>query len=143
MSKIPEPQRTRLIQRLSSGFGTAKIDIDDQRVEFQPRLDKPLSYRLVPFVNGTFRGAWLLSNPSPDTPDLEIGQRLLRPRLRRLFSPTELKEHNKIRRIARLPLISKEENEEPYRDLWHCPKRLVAHLEKEFDSIEVLEDGHE
>jgi hypothetical protein len=105
-------------------------------------LGKPLTYEIVPFINNYFRGGWLLGNTSKEIPDEALARRVLRPRVSKLYGPEKLKELNKVHRRFGLDEIAKERNERQYFDTWHCPKALVNHLEKEFDSIEVLGDRY-
>jgi hypothetical protein len=141
-----------LISALSHGFGRAKLVAEGREVIFEVRQAKPLVYRIVPFVNGEFRHKWALPDtffndvdrrtPRQTEPDDEtdrFAQRLMRPRVSKVYGPTRLKELNKIYRKAGLDPITKEKNEARYLDVWHCPKALVRHLEREFESIEILE----
>lgn len=142
MSKIPEPARQRLIDRLSGPFGHARLQVDGRDVTFQVRRysDKPLTYRIVPFVDGTFRHGWAIALDGMEpVADQEIGRRLMRQRYRSLFTGKRLKQHNRVQKILGKKPMTQEENRRTYWDLWHCPKALVRHLEREFDSIEILE----
>lgn len=139
MNKIPEPARTELINSLSHAHGRARLVIDGQDVAFEVRLEKPLHYLILPFVDGSFQGKWLM-RPDESLDDVgRFAQRLLRPRIMKLYGPKRLKEFNLIRKRAGLALITKEQNEWSQPTFWRCPKALVRHLEKEFDSIEIVE----
>lgn len=143
MSKIPEPARQELLQRLSRLYAHAKVRLDGELVSFEIRQEKALKYCLVPFINGFFRPGWSydIANHEP-LPDEELARRVMRRRIRRLYSGAKLKQYNKIRKLLGKPPLSKEENEFVYWDTWHCPKALLRHLEKEFKSIEIVERDH-
>lgn len=137
MSKIPEPQRSEIIWKLSKAFGYCELVLDGEKVSFQVQLYKPLMYVIRPFINGYFRGGWLLEDTGTEIPDKVLARRVLRSRTTPMWDQKTLKSLNRGRRAAGFKPITKEQNRRRWLDIWHCPKSLVRHLEKQFDSIEI------
>ena len=69
-------------EKLSTPWGTAELVVDGYRLQLQVQQRSPLKFVIVPYVNGVFKGAWMLK-------DSEEGRRFLRPVQVALFKPTE------------------------------------------------------
>ena len=142
--KLDKETREQLIERLGSPFANVKLKVDGIDVNYQARPFKPLQFCLVPFIDGTFEWRWTRRpEDQGEERDAKIARLFLRPRKRYVTAPSKLKKENRMRKRAGLAQISPERNTIQTRDLWFCPKALVRHLEKEAQSIEVIEDERE
>ncbi len=90
-------------ERLASSFGHATLMCDGRRLTLEVRMVAPRRYEIFPFVDGHFKGSWLLE-------DCEERRRFLRPRTLRLWSPSQRKAHIKtfgLRRARKMLNIEK------------------------------------
>jgi hypothetical protein len=71
-------------QQLSSPYGCVELNVDGYRLLLQVRQCKPLKFMIFPYVNGEFKGAWLIS-------ECEEQKRFLRPRKVPIYKPAAKK----------------------------------------------------
>lgn len=143
MIRIPEPERQQLIDRLSSPFGRAVLELDGVEVRFEVRPLKALQLCIVPFIGGVHKGSWYVNVPGrEEEPEAVLARRVLRKRVRRLYPPAKLKAVNRSRRALGMKPISKSENDFLCWGLFLCPRQLVAQIEREFEGVLVLEHDH-
>lgn len=131
---LTKEQRADLAAKLNSPWGNIELICDGRRVALQvQRLSGPsITYRVMTYIDGTFRGAWCKG----DTPEAKF----LRKRVTPLISPAKRKAAEKAlgkRWVAKEPLYS--ETHTWYLPDWPNGKAAISHLCKVCESVEIAE----
>lgn len=125
--KFTKEQEERIEVALSSAYGRVSTVIDGRNVTFEVRQGKGLQYLIMPFVDGKFSGRWLSATSE------DFGSRLMRRSSRRVC-PKKVIE--KIRKSDKKRAKELDELNES-RGFFSSPRQLVAHLAREFESVDV------
>lgn len=132
--KLSKEERQKVEQALSRPWGRAVLKCDGYEVALDVQKVRELSYRVVTYVNGEWRGAWI--SGSQQHPE----QKFLRRSERALLTPTAKAEMVKIlgkRAAVKDPLWTKK-IVMFYLD-WASGKQALAHLLKVCESVELVE----
>lgn len=128
--RFTKAQKERIESALGHSFGRIEMRIDGHDVTFEVRPGGDLKYFIMPFIDGRFTGGWLFHDST------EFGSRLLQTRLRRAHPKKYCDAWRKIdkKRAAELDKARIKS-----RDFFRSPKQLVAHLAREFESVEIVD----
>lgn len=121
---------------LTVPYGAAKLRIDGYELALCVQQVKPLKYAITPYVNGEFKGAWLLH-------DCEERRRFFRPVRSRLWSPKLRASLKKVRK-ATLKEMSIDPDTFGTYYVWEWPSfgALKRHLIANNQSIELASVDH-
>lgn len=123
---------------LTGAFGRVELLIDGFEVVFRIERIRNLKYGIMTYVNGEFRGAWLLE-------DSEIGKRFYRP-VSKFVHTT--KTRTDLIRLYGGKRCKKEELERINKKhlfldpIWNSVKTLRCHLEKNNKEISLVKIGY-
>jgi hypothetical protein len=132
--KLTKEQKTELAQELTSPWGHVKLICDGFKVDLQVQaLKGGLSYRVMTYVNGQFKGLWI--SPTPEYPE----QKFLRKQVRTLYSAAE---KARMEKIFGKRAVAKDERYQKkfvtYMPDWASGKAAINHLCKVCESIQVV-----
>ena len=130
--KLSKEQKAELAQKLISPFGHVELLCDGYRIALQVQRGKGLTYRVVTFVNGEWKGIWC--SGTENYPE----QKFLNKRTNLACSPSLKAKMEKIlgkRAVAKDPYCSK--TFITYDISWASGKAAIAHLCRVCDSIEI------
>lgn len=133
--KLTKEQQKQIADRLSLPWSAAALRCDGHLVQLSVQRFKGMTYRVMTYVDGEFKGAWLSSRESHPQ------QKFLRKSVRPLYSAAEIKKHEKIfgkRQVAKDPAYSRKLT--LYHPDWASGRAALAHLCKVCDSIEDVSD---
>lgn len=134
MKKLTKEQKEALVSDLSSPWGGAELMCDGYLVSLRVQRYKELSYRVMTYVNGIFKGQWTSGkNPSPEA-------KFLRKSVRPNLSPTQRKSVEKElgkRYVAKDPFFGGSYT--VYLPDWSSGRAAINHLCKVCDSVEVAD----
>ena len=132
--KLTKDQKEMLIAKLQFPWGYAELLCDDVKVTLRVQRWKGLSYRVVTFVNGHFKGEWMVdNNKAPE-------QKFMRRSERHLFSQKERAQAEKAlgkRNVAKSQLYTR--TIVTYFPDWASGKAAIEHLCRVCERIEILE----
>ncbi|MBA5605856.1 hypothetical protein H3H36_10840 [Duganella sp. FT3S] len=130
--KLSKEQKQELTDKLSMPWGSVELLCDGRRVSLQVRRFKQMTYRVMTYVDGVFKGAWCMAEPA--VPEHKFMRKLVRPNL----SPAKRKEAEKRlgkRYVAKDPYFSGSVT--VYLPDWSSGKTAINHLCKVCESVEV------
>lgn len=134
--KLSKQQIEVLAQSLSHPYGSGvKLLCDGYEVTLQVGAVKAMSYRVMTYVNGHFKGSWF-GLSKPDCPEQKFMRKLVRPRC----SPAKKREGEKImgkRYVNNNPYYS--EIQTSYWPDWPSGKAALNHLNKVCESVQLVE----
>ncbi|MCB6182338.1 hypothetical protein LIN78_02050 [Leeia sp. TBRC 13508] len=88
--KLTKAQIEYLSQRLTMAWGYVKLKADGDEITLRVERAKSLRYRIVVYINGEWKGAWVSGkNSHPE-------QKWLNKRKNYLYSPTAMKKWEKL-----------------------------------------------
>lgn len=121
--------------RLASLFMPVKLMVDGYELTLEVRQEKALKFVIVPFVNGWFKGEWLLNQT-------EEAKRFYRPVKRPVLSPSKKKKltHGLSKASVKKYFPDLDRTLEYYSGYWPSFAPLKRHLIANNMSIELLED---
>jgi len=132
--KPTKEQREFLAGQLSHPYGSVDLMCDGYRVSLRVERYKSLSYRVVTYVNGVWKGEWISgTNSHPE-------QKFLRKSVRPTVSPAERAKLEKAlgkRYVKKDPYWSGSIT--LYCIDWGSGRAAISHLCKVCESIEILE----
>ena len=134
--KLSKEQKDQAIQKLSNPWGSIILMCDGYRVALQVQRTSALSFRVMTFVNGEFKGLWC--NPENRCPESIFMRKKVTP----IFSPSRKKEIEKAlgkRYVKNDPHFSKAHT-------WLLPdfasgKAAISHMCKVSESIQIVEES--
>jgi hypothetical protein len=132
--KLSKEQKAVLIEQLNSPWGHVQLMCDGYRINLNVERCKGLSYRVVTYVNGEWKGVWCQGDKP--TPEHKFLNRIERP----LAKPSEKAKMEKIfgkRAIAKDPWFTK--TLVTYDVSWPSGKAAINHLCRVCDSVELFE----
>lgn len=132
--KLSKEQREKAIADLSHPWGNVVLMCDGYRVTLAVVLAKGMTYRVMTYVNGFFKGEWMF--PKNECPEAKF----LRKVVRLVCSPKHKQEMEKImgkRRVAKDPYYSKTHTH--YMPDWASGKAALNHLCKVCESVQIAE----
>lgn len=132
--KLSKEQRDKVIADLSHPWGRAELLCDGFRIALHVERTKDITYRVMTYVNGEFRGSWMF--PKEECPEAKF----LRKVVRLVCSPKRKQEMEKIigkRRVAADPFYSKTHTH--YMPDWASGKAALSHLCKVCESVQVAD----
>lgn len=132
--KLSEEQRDKVIDRLSHPWGRAELMCDGYRITLAVERAKGMSYRVMTYVNGSFRGLWC--SHKDECPESKFLRRVVRP----ACPPRHKQEMEKImgkRYIQKDPYYSATFIH--YMPDWASGKSALNHLCKVCDSVQVAD----
>lgn len=132
--KLTKEQKTELAQKLTSPWGEVKLLCDGFRIDLQvQRCKGGMTYRVMTFVNGQFKGFWVLSEQ--EYPE----QKFLRKSVRPAFSAAY---KAKMEKIFGKRAVAKDEHYQKkyitYMPDFASGKAAISHLCKVCESIQVV-----
>lgn len=74
MASLPKCEKEALIERVSHAYGSAELMCDGFRVTLRVELYKAMSYRVMVYVNGFWKGEWW--NPNKPAPEQKFARRV-------------------------------------------------------------------
>ncbi len=80
--KLTNEQKAELETKLSMPWGTAKLICDGYIIDLQVLRYKSMTYRVMTFINGEFKGIWISSK------EVHPEQKFLRKHVRSLYPPS-------------------------------------------------------
>lgn len=132
--KLTKEQMTELAQKLTSPWGEVKLLCDGFTIDLQTQRCKGgMTYRVMTFVNGQFKGEWVLS--TEEHPE----QKFLRKHVRPLYSASHKATLEKIygkRHVANTERYQKKFV--TYMPDFASGKAAISHLCKVCESIQVV-----
>lgn len=130
--KLTKEQKNELAQLLTSPWGSVELLCDGYRISLQVQRAKGMTYRVVTFVNGQWKGLWVCG--LDEFPE----QKFLNKRTRRACSPSLKAKMEKImgkRAVAKDPYYRK--TFITYDVSWPSGKAAIAHLCSVCESVEI------
>jgi len=132
--KLTKKQKTELAQKLTSPWGSVKLICDGFKIDLQVQsLKGGLSYRVMTYVNGQFKGLWVSS--TQEHPE----QKFLRKSARPIYSAAE---KARMEKIFGKRAVAKDERYQKkfvtYMPDWASGKAVISHLCKVCESIQVV-----
>ena len=112
-------------------FGRVKLKIDEYNIDIEVVYDKPLKYCYAVYIDGTFKGKWLLE-------DCEIRKRFCQKHTKSLLNAKQ-KQQLKRERIEIREQVIKNTTYEWYEPYFSSFRTLKSHFIKNNNSIELLE----
>lgn len=132
--KLSKEQKEEVIAKISLPWGMAHLLCDGYRISLSVERDKGLSYRVMTYINGHFKGTWCnVENECPE-------QKFLRKSVRRICSPPYKQKMEKLlgkRHVAKDPFYTRTFT--CYMPDWSSGKAAINHLCKVCDSVQVVE----
>lgn len=140
--KLSKEQKDSLSQKLSMPWGIVELLCDGRRVSLQVQRFKQMTYRVMTYVDGTFKYAWVngTGEPAPEA-------KFLRKSVRANVSPAKRKEYE--RQFGKRFCKSHDfinGSTTIYMPDWSSGKAAISHLCKVCDSVEIAEPlaiGHD
>lgn len=132
--KLTKEQKEELAAKLSLPWGEVELLCDGRRIALQVRRFKPMTYRVMTYIDGKFEHAWAMSNPS--VPEHKFLRKSVRPNV----GPAERKRLEKDlgkRYIAKHPFWSGSTT--IYLPDWSSGKAAINHLCKVCDSVAIAD----
>jgi len=131
--KLTKEQKTELAQKLTSPWGHVTLICDGFKVDLQVQRYTAMTYRVMTFINGEFKGLWVSSkNEHPE-------QKFLRKLVKPLYSPAF---KAKLEKIYGKRAFAKEERFHlkltSYVPDFPSGKAAISHLCKVSESIQVV-----
>lgn len=134
--KLSKEQKDELAAILDMPWGTVQLLCDGYQVTLQVQREKGrLAYRVMTYVNGSFRGQWVSGN------ETHPEQKFLRKSVRPLCSPAQKAKAEKAlgkRWVAKDPYYNAKMT--LFMPSWASGKAAIAHLCKVCESIEIVLD---
>ncbi|MDP2153827.1 MAG: hypothetical protein Q8J66_09240 [Methylotenera sp.] len=134
--KLTKEQKTELAQKLTSPWGAVKLICDGFTIDLQvQRMKGGMTYRVMTFVNGQFKGEWVSS--TQEHPQ----QKFLRKSERPLYSASHKATLEKIygkRHVANTESYQKKYI--TYMPDFASGKAAISHLCKVSESIQVVHE---
>ena len=132
--KLSKEQQQVLAAQLTYPWGSVRLMCDGYRIDLQVARTKGMTYRVMTYVNGTFKGLWCL--------DMEAHpeQKFLRKSVKLMVSATKRAKAEKIfgkRHVAKDRYYQKKFTY--YWPDWASGKAAISHLCKVCESVEVLD----
>lgn len=134
--KLTKEQMTELAQKLTSPWGSVKLLCDGFKIDLiVSPLKGGLSYRVVTYVNGQFKGLWVSS--TEEHPE----QKFLRKNVRPLYSAAYKAKLEKIYGKRHVANTERFQNKIiTYLPDWASGKAAISHLCKVCESIQVVQE---
>lgn len=132
--KLSKEQRDKVINALRHPWGQVELVCDGYKIALHVERTKDITYRVMTYVNGEFKGAWIFSKD--ECPERKFLRKVVRP----VCSPKLKQELEKIigkRRVAKDPYYSKTITH--YMPDWASGKAALSHLCKVCDSVQVVD----
>jgi hypothetical protein len=126
-------QWAELERKMSHAYGAAHLMVDGYKLPLQVTKDKGLSYTIIWYVNGKFKGAWL-------SKDSEEGRRFARPISTANYKPIQIQKYEKIfgKKGAEKLFPKLHEKSIYYQWSWPSFKPLMRHLMANNKSIDIV-----
>lgn len=131
--KLSKEQKDELAAKLAMPWGRVALRCDGYDVDLQVERHKAMTYRVMTYVNGHFKGAWISSKN--EAPEAKFLRKSVRPNL----SPAKRVKMEKMlgkRFVQKDPFWSGSIT--LYLPDWASGKAALAHLCKVCESIEIL-----
>lgn len=133
--KLTQEQKKKLIEQLSIPYGAVALRCDGYEIKLRVEAVKKLTYRVVTYVNGEWKGVWIdASRPCPE-------QKFLNKTERPFATPTQKAKAEKLfgkRAVAKDPFYTKKLVS--YDISWPSGSRAINHLCNVCDSIEIVDE---
>ncbi len=132
--KLTKEQKAAAVEKLSTPWGHLTLLCDGYHINLQVQRAKNLTYRVMTYVNGEFKYAWVLSDK--EAPEQKFLKKMVRP----LHTASYKKKMEKIfgkRAVAKDPQYSRVHTS--YMPDWASGKAAINHLCKVCESIHILE----
>jgi hypothetical protein len=132
--KLTKEQRESLADQLGYPYGSVDLMCDGYRVSLRVERFKDLSYRVITYVNGVWKGVWISgTNSHPE-------QKFLRKSVRPIVSPAK---REKLEKELGKRYVKKDlywsRSITLYCIDWGSGRAAISHLCKVCESIEILE----
>lgn len=132
--KLSKEQRDKVIVELSQPWGSADLICDGFRIALRVECFKGMTYRVMTYVNGYYKGAWVFpKNECPESRFLRKAEHLACPAKNRL----EMEKILGKRSVAKDPYYSKKITF--YWPDWSSGKAALSHLCKVCESVQVAD----
>lgn len=135
---ITKEEWSRIENVLTGAFGRVELLIDGFNVTLNIERVRNLKYGIMTYVNGEFRGAWMME-------DSEIGAKFYRPNTRFINNSKLRAELIKIWGGKRCPKHRLEEINKKitlHDPVWNCAKKMRCHLVKHNTDISIIKIGY-
>lgn len=129
---LTKEQKAALAEQLSMPWGSAELMCDGFLVTLRVERSKGLSYRVMTYVNGVWRGTWFSAK------EAHPEQRFMRPVSRYLFPAKFRRDMLKLLGKRRYAAEDYDRKHHSYTPDWPSGKAAINHLCKVCESIEVL-----
>lgn len=135
--KLTKEQKQELADKLSYPYGSVRILCDGRLISLQVERFKGMTYRVMIYVDGVFKGAWMVPKKGEDpAPECKYLRKSVRP----CISPVKRKKLEKAlgkRYVQKDPFYSASYT--VYFPDFGSGKAAINHLCKVCDSVEVCE----
>lgn len=132
--KLSKEQRDKAVSDLSTPWGIVDLMCDGYRVTLSVERAKGMTYRVMTYANGEFKGLWC--SPSSEAPESKFMRKLVRP----VYSLGHKRKLEKIlgkRAVQKDPKYSATHTW--YWPDWASGKAAVSHLCRVCDSVQIAE----
>ena len=132
--KLSKEQQAVLATQLSYPWGSVRLMCDGFRIDLQVARSKGMTYRVMTYVNGTFKGLWC--SGKTDHPE----QKFLRKCVTPLVSPAQRAKAEKIlgkRAVAKNEFYQAKITH--YMPDWASGKAAIGHLCRVCESVELVD----
>lgn len=133
MAMLTKEQRGELAARLDGLYApSVSLLCDGRHITLEVRRAKPLTYRVMMFIDGELKGAWFRAEPQ------QPEHKFLRKAVRRMMTAAQRARTEKDigkRAASKIPLMSA--TYEYYFADWPSGKAAIGHLCKVCESVEV------
>ncbi len=134
--RLSKAQIAALASRLSAPYASPiNLMCDGRRITLEIRLVKALQYRVMTFVDGSFKGAWSFSEQA--LPE----QKFLRKSIIHLYGPA--KKAELIKRVGKkfALTLGVDKTRTLFWPDWPNAKAALNHLNKVCESVELIEEA--
>lgn len=132
--KLTKEQKDQAIKDLSFPYGYVKLVCDGYQVTLSVERCKGMTYRVMTYVNGHFKGLWC--DPTNECPESKFMRKSITP----ACSPSRKREVEKVlgkRYVKNNPYYSKTITH--YMPDWASGKTAINHMCKVSESIQIAE----
>jgi len=132
--KLSKEQQAVLVQQLSSPWGSVRLMCDGYRVDLQVARASGMTFRVMTYVNGTFKGLWCSDS------EVHPEQNFLRKSVKPLVSAAK---RAKAEKVFGKRAVAKDEYFQKkivfFMPDWASGKAAISHLCKVCESVEIVD----
>ncbi|MFZ4539271.1 hypothetical protein [Propionivibrio sp.] len=133
--KLSKEQKDVLATKLQNPWDSVRLLCDGYIVDLQVSRVRDLRFRIMTYVNGSFKGVWVCGKvPLPE-------YKFLRKVTRNLYSSTQTAKHIKAFGVRNAKKLFPQKTFVTYLPDWPSGKTALNHLCRVCDSVQLAEDA--